>query len=202
MQFYLSTVFMLFCRLCSWLSTFHSFTQTLFFLTIQAMICSQLLHLLLLIKPVQNFQQLIWTPGTNSGEIPTLENDFKSRYHAIVKLSGHLGWIYSLLSRGWVNSSPTDPSIGVSLFSETGTNRDVSGGLGGLLLDETFLLHTTEPDWCCLCNKPDPNVTWQLPAVIRGLRLLMWRWSRENKRTHRFTDIFISPLFAPSVGYV
>lgn len=118
-----------------------------------------------------------------------------------VKL-GHLRGVYSLLSSGCVNSSPTAQSMEESIFRETGMNRDVSGVLGGGLLDETFLLQTTEPAWCCLCNKPDPNDTWQLPAVMRGLRVLIWRWSRLNNRIHRFTDIVISPLFAPSVDHL
>lgn len=112
-----------------------------------------------------------------------------------VSLRDQLRWIYSLLSSGWVSSNPTSPSVGESVFRDTGTNREVSGGFGEELLDEAFLLQTTEPDGYCLCNKPDPADTWQLPAVMRADRILMWRWSRENKCIHRFTDIAASGLY-------
>lgn len=74
-----------------------------------------------------------------------------------------------------------------------GTNREVSGGFWEELLDETCLLQTAEPAWCCLCKKSDPEDTWQLPGLV--VRVLMWRWSRENKWIHRFTDIAASSLY-------
>lgn len=53
-------------------------------------------------------------------------------------------FIYSLLSSGWLSSDPTLPSTGESVFSDTGTKREVSGGFGGELLDEAFLLQLKE----------------------------------------------------------
>ena len=101
-------------------------------------------------------------------------------------------WKYWPLASGWVSSAPTLPSTEKSVLSETGTNREVSGALGGELLEDTFLTR-----WC-LCNHPD---TWQLPpAVKRAARLLAWSCSRENNHTHRFTDMVPPPVSIQSVG--
>lgn len=78
-----------------------------------------------------------------------------------------------------------------------GTNRDVSGGFWEEPLDETYLLQSTEPAGRRLWKKPD---AWQVPAVVVAVRVRMWRWSRENKNTHRFTDIAASSLYAPHAG--
>lgn len=65
--------------------------------------------------------------------------------------------IYLLLSSAWLSSAPTLPFTVESVFRETGINREVSGGLAEELLDETFLLKTTEAAWCCLCKETDPE---------------------------------------------
>lgn len=111
------------------------------------------------------------------------------------ELRDQLRWIYSLLSSGCVSSAPTLPSTGVSVFRETGTNREVSGGFGEELFDETFLLQTTAPAWCGWCKKTEPGDTWQLRAVQRTGCALMRRWSRENRDTQRLTDIAARGLY-------
>lgn len=113
-------------------------------------------------------------------------------FHNVTDHWDRLRWSYSLLSSGWVSSAPTLPSTAGSVFRGTGTNREVSGGFGEELFDETCLLQTPEPAWCCLCKTPEG--TWQLPAVILAVRGLMWRWSRENKYMHRFSDITATRL--------
>lgn len=67
-------------------------------------------------------------------------------------------FIYSLLSSGWLSSDPTLPSTGESVFSDTGTKREVSGGFGELL-DEAFLLQLKEALYCWLCTETDPGDT-------------------------------------------
>lgn len=62
-----------------------------------------------------------------------------------------------LLSSGWLSSIPTLPSTEASVFRETGTNREVSGGLAEELFDETFLLKSREAAGCCLRNETEPE---------------------------------------------
>lgn len=113
----------------------------------------------------------------------------QSQTFRVVPLTSSLGFVYSLLSSGCVSSIPTPPSAEDSVFRETGTNNEVSGGFREELLDETSLLQSTEPGRRCPCNKPDPEDTWQIPAVIRGVRELKCRWSREIKQAQRFIDM-------------
>lgn len=176
--------------------------MTGYFLTIKALICCQLLHLLPLIKPVQNSQEFIWITDK---WMKTLESyytvceDTSSRNrgcmcHETRQWSRWMRrccwWSYRWtcwpLSRGWLSSKPTVPSTGDSVFRDTGTNREVSGALGGDLLEETLLLQTV---WCCSLNEPGPEVAWRLPAAMRAARLLMWRWSREKADIQRLADI-------------
>lgn len=116
-------------------------------------------------------------------------------WHATLNWNTHLTrWVYSLLSSGWLSSAPTLPSNVESVFRETGTNREVSGGLGVELLDETFLMQVTEAACCFLCPDTTPGDTWLLPAQVQAARELMWRWSRESNNEQRVADMTASPL--------
>lgn len=111
-----------------------------------------------------------------------------------------LRWVYSLLSSGLLSSAPTPPSNNDSIFSETGTNKDVSGGLGVELLDEKFLKQIPVAACCFFCTDTTPVDAWLCPAQVQAALELMWRWSRESNNEQRVADMAASRLSAVLVS--
>lgn len=97
-----------------------------------------------------------------------------------------LRWVHSLLSSGLLSSAPTHPSNEESTFSETGTNKEVSGALGVESLDEKFLTGTPEAA-CCFCLRKDTTSpgAWLRPAQVQAARELKWRWRRESSSSEQ-----------------
>lgn len=116
------------------------------------------------------------------------------QHQSIIFTRDLLRWVYSLLSSGLLSSAPTLPSNEESIFSETGTNREVSGGLGVELSDEKFLKQIPESACCFLCTDTTPWDAWLLPTQVQAARELMWRWSRENNSEQRVADMAASCL--------
>lgn len=113
---------------------------------------------------------------------------------AIIFTGDLFRWVYSLLSSGLLSSAPTPPSNEESIFSEMGTNREVSGGLGAELSDEKFLKQIPELACCFLCTDTTPLDARLLPAQVQAARELMWRWSRESNSEQRVADMAASCL--------
>lgn len=110
-----------------------------------------------------------------------------------LSIRDRLRWVYSLLSSGLLSSTPTPPSNEESIFSETGTNKEVSGGLGVEVLEEKFLKQIPESACCLLCMDTTPPDSWLLPAQVQAARELKWRWRRKSNREQRFADMAVSP---------
>lgn len=110
-------------------------------------------------------------------------------------------FFYWPLLSGCDSSTPTLPSAAKSVFTETGTNSEVSGDFGGQLLEETVLLQSKEAASLCLCSKP--GEAWKNPqAGMRVDRRLKWRSRRENTVKQLLTDMAKLQMLVPTECYI